>query len=129
MKSTYFSIWSTVQHTKCIAFLDDLNNRDISPPLIMSPPSNLMSGLSYFQTSRVQLTDLSGEGGHRVEVCEVEVVDLLLRRGRHRSTSLQHHPHPKVPLLHLQVTQFWDPHGETFHLKLMEVRKKSVSSK
>ena len=94
------------QHTKCIAFLDDLNNWGIFPPLIMSAPSNLMSGLFYFRTICVQLTDLSGEGGHRVEVCEVEVVDLLLRRGRHRPTSLQHHPHPQVPLLHLQVTQF-----------------------
>ena len=94
------------QHTKCIVFLDILNNWDISPPLLMSAPSNLMSGLFYFWTNRVQLTDLSGEGGHGVEVRKVKVVDLLLRRGWNRSTSVQHHPHPQVPLLYLQVTQF-----------------------
>ena len=62
-----------------------------------------MSGFLGGRTGLVQVIDLPGEGGHRVEVCPLQVVDLLLRGGRHRSTPLQHHTHPKVPLLHLPV--------------------------
>ena len=52
---------------------------------------------------QVQVIDLPGEGGHRVEVRPLQAVDLLLRGGRHRPAAFQHHTHAKVPLLHLPV--------------------------
>ena len=52
---------------------------------------------------QVQVIDLPGEGGHRVEVRALQAVDLLLRGGRHRPAAFQHHTHAKVPLLHLPV--------------------------
>ena len=62
-----------------------------------------MPGFLVGRTGLVQVIDLSGEGGHRVEVREVQAVDLLLRGGGHRAPTLQHHTHAKVPLLHLPV--------------------------
>ena len=62
-----------------------------------------MSGFLGGRTGLVQVIDLAGEGGHGVEVRPVQAVDLLLRGGRHRPPALQHHSHPKVPLLHLPV--------------------------
>ena len=62
-----------------------------------------MPGFLGGRTGLVQVIDLAGEGGHGVEVCEVQAVDLLLRGGRHRPPTLQHHTHTKVPLLHLPV--------------------------
>ena len=62
-----------------------------------------MPGFLGGRTGLVQVIDLSGEGGHRVEVREVQAVDLLLRGGGHRAPTLQHHTHAKVPLLHLPV--------------------------
>ena len=64
---------------------------------------NLMSGFLGGRTGLVQVIDLAGEGRHGVEVRALQAVDLLLRGGGHRPPSLQHHSHPKVPLLHLPV--------------------------
>ena len=46
---------------------------------------------------------MAGEGGHRVEVCPQQAVDLLLRGGGHRPAPLQHHPHTEKLLLHPAV--------------------------
>ena len=63
--------------------------------------------LVFFELQRKVLSPLSshavGKGRHRVEVCPIKALDLLLWGGGHRAPALQHHPHTKVPLLHHEV--------------------------
>ena len=89
-----------MKHIPASSVPDDIKNLASQFPHIFS---NLMSGFLGGRTGLVQVIDLAGEGGHGVEVRPVQAVDLLLRGGRHRPPSLQHHSHPKVPLLHLPV--------------------------
>ena len=89
-----------MKHIPASSVPDDIKTLASQFPHIFS---NLMSGFLGGRTGLVQVIDLAGEGGHGVEVRPVQAVDLLLRGGRHRPPSLQHHSHPKVPLLHLPV--------------------------
>ena len=52
---------------------------------------------------QVQVIDLPGEGGHRVEVRALQAVDLLLRGRGHVPAAIQHHTHAQVDVLPHQV--------------------------
>ena len=98
---TIFKRFTKVTKTFLILFGINICLKTIISNVIISCKSRVW--LVLVGLGQVQVIDLPGEGGHRVEVRPLQAVDLLLRGGRHRPAAFQHHTHAKVPLLHLPV--------------------------
>ena len=98
---TIFKRFTKVTKTFLILFGINICLKTIISNVIISCKSRVW--LVLVGPGQVQVIDLPGEGGHRVEVRPLQAVDLLLRGGRHRPAAFQHHTHAKVPLLHLPV--------------------------
>ena len=98
---TIFKRFTKVTKTFLILFGINICLKTIISNVIISCKSRVW--LVLVGLGQVQVIDLPGEGGHRVEVRALQAVDLLLRGGRHRPPAFQHHTHAKVPLLHLPV--------------------------
>ena len=98
---TIFKRFTKVTQTFLILFGINICLKTIISNVIISCKSRVW--LVLVGPGQVQVIDLPGEGGHRVEVRKIQAVDLLLRGGRHRPPAFQHHTHAKVPLLHLPV--------------------------
>ena len=71
---------------------------------------SLVLSLNFFFSSK---SYFSGEGGHRVEICPQQALDLILWGGGHSTATIQHHTHTQVTVLLAEVVV--DPGVQGLH--------------